>query len=390
MTRVRGSKRITELRPFKVMEILQRAQDLQAQGREIFHLEVGEPDFVSPAPVLAAAQSALDEGKTHYTAAVGLGSLRQKIALYYQREFAVTVAPERIIITVGASAALKMAMDLLFDPHDEVLLCEPGYPCNGEFVRFAGAIPRVISLSADNGFCLTHQQLQSAWTPRSKGLVLATPANPTGAIIAKNEMNKIAGEIATRGGALIVDEIYQGLQYEGRGYSSLEISDDVLVVNSFSKFFGMTGWRLGWLVVPEALQEYANRLAQNFYIAPPTLAQYAALAAFTAETMEILQARREAFKQRRDYMLQALIETGFRIPYTPEGAFYIYAGIKGFGLDSETFAQQLLVQSGVAITPGTDFSPQTGRDFVRFAYTTDLPRLQRAMELIQRFVGQLD
>lgn len=375
-----------EIEPFHVMELLARARELEAAGRSIIHMEIGEPDFTTPQPIIDAAQQALSEGKTHYTPALGLPALREAIAGFYQSRYGVEVPARRIIITPGASGALLLALGVLLDRDSEVLMADPGYPCNRHFVRFIEGRARAIEVNADTDYQLTAEIIRANWTDATRAAMVATPSNPTGTLIAADELAAMAALAREKNGALLVDEIYHGLIYDEATPTALTLSDDLFVVNSFSKYFCMTGWRLGWLVVPEAYIREVEKLAQNLFIAAPTLAQHAAVAAFTEETHAILEQRRLAFQQRRDYLLPALRELGFDIPVTPQGAFYLYADCSRHSEDSFRFAADLLEQAGVAVTPGIDFGKHLPEKHLRFAYTTSLENLAEGVARIRRHI----
>ncbi len=381
------AQRMGEIEPFYVMELLGRARELEAEGRSIIHMEVGEPDFTTPQPIIDAAQRALSEGKTHYTPALGLSELRQAVSDFYRDRHGVELAPRRIIITPGASGALLLALGVLLNPGEEVLMADPGYPCNRHFVRFIEGRARAVAVGAESRYQLTAQQLAAEWGEKTVAAMLATPSNPTGTLIPVEELRAMNALARERGGRLLVDEIYHGLVYGETTPSALALSDEIFLINSFSKYFCMTGWRLGWLVVPEAYVSAVEKLAQNLFIAAPTLAQHAALAAFTPETTAILEARRLEFLRRRDYLLPALRELGFEIPVTPEGAFYLYADCSRFTDDSYLFAQRLLEEAGVAVTPGRDFGANRANHHLRFAYTTSMAQLEEGVARLRHFLG---
>ena len=379
--------RIASIRPFHVMKLLARARELEAAGRDIVHMEIGEPDFPTPAPVLEAAVRAISGGDVHYTPATGLLELRRAISDLYAREYRLTVAPERIVVTPGASGALLLVLGLLVGRDDEVLMADPGYPCNRNFVRFLEGRPRPVPVDAQTGYQLTAELVEAHWTPQTSTVIVASPSNPTGTMVEQAELAAIARQVAARQGHLVVDEIYHGLVYGGQAPSALAVSDEVFVINSFSKFFNMTGWRIGWLVAPARYVEALDRLAQNLFLAAPTPAQHAALAALGPQTRTILEARREEFRERRDYLLPALRELGFRIPVEPGGAFYLYADCSLFTDDSFGFTSELLERAGVAITPGCDFGEHLAGRHVRFAYTTSLERLREGVRRLADFLG---
>jgi aspartate/methionine/tyrosine aminotransferase len=378
--------RVQEIAPFHVMEVQTAARALEAAGRNIVHMEIGEPDFPTPEPVLAAARAALEGGGIYYTAALGLPSLRAAIAGHYRDRYGVAVAPERIVVTAGSSAALLLTVALLIDRDEQVLLSDPGYPCNRHFVRTLEGEPVGIAVGPASNYQLDSAVIAEAWTARTRAALIASPSNPTGTTVAWTEMQRIAATVAARGGALIVDEIYLGLSYAGKAQTALALTDEVFVISSFSKYFNMTGWRLGWLVAPERHVRDLEKLAQNLYISPPTLSQRAALACFEPETLAILEARRREFQTRRDFLVPALRELGFAIPVLPTGGFFVYADCSPFGLDSERFCREALAAAGVAFTPGIDFGSHRAGDHVRFAYTVALERLR---EGVSRLSGWL-
>ena len=383
----RIAERMSAIQPFHVMALLARARELEAAGRSIVHMEIGEPDFVTPQPVIDAGMQALAEGRTHYTPAVGLPALRERIASFYAERYAVTVAPERIVVTPGASAALQLVMAVLVNPGDAVLMADPGYPCNRNFVYLLNGEPLGIPVDAATQYQPDVQQVRAAWRDNVSALLVASPSNPTGTLLGPDALHALHAEVAARDASLVVDEIYHGLTYDAPAVTALSVSDDIFVINSFSKYFGMTGWRLGWLVAPQDVVAEIDKLAQNLFLAAPTLAQYAALKAFEPQNIAILEERREAFRQRRDYLLPALRELGFGIPATPGGAFYLYADCSCLTDDSYGFSQQLLEEAGVAITPGIDFGVNNPERHVRFAYTTSLENLKEGVRRLRGFVG---
>lgn len=369
------------------MALLARARELEAAGRSIVHLEIGEPDFQTPAAVIEAGQRALQHGDTFYTPAAGLPELRRAISAFYRDVQGIRVPPERILVTPGASGALLLALAAVAGPGDEVLLADPGYPANRHFLRLLDAVPVEIPAGPDSGYQLTSAMVESRWGPRSRAALVATPSNPTGSVLDAAALDALAQAVALRSGALIVDEIYQGLVYEGGARSVLAARDDVFVVNSFSKFFGMTGWRLGWLVAPEVYVDAVERIAQNVFLAASTPAQHAALAAFEPDTLRELERRRDVFRERRDFLLPALRDLGFGVPQVPQGAFYLYADCSGLCADSFEFTRDLLEQAGVAIAPGIDFGAHRARAHVRLAYTRPVEVLQEGIERMRRFLG---
>ena len=382
------SRRSRDIQAFQVMDLLHRARALEAAGRDIIHLEIGEPDFPTPPTICAAAQDFLAGGKVPYTSTPGLPALRETIAADYGQRFGARVDASQIILTPGASGALMLALAATTDPGDEWLMADPCYPCNRQLVRTFEGRAVMLPVSADTRFQPTAEQVARAWTPRTRGLIVASPSNPTGTLLDTDELAALHAVVAERGGVLIVDEIYQGLTYGVPASSALvqPLSDSSFVINSFSKYYGMTGWRLGWLVAPPARVRDVEKLAQHFFIAAPTVAQYAALAAFTPDTLTELERRRAAFDARRLALLPRLRALGFEIACEPQGAFYIYAGLRDvahpLAHDSAAFAQDLMERAGVVMTPGLDFGDHHPRDHVRIAYTTDLARLHEAADRI--------
>jgi len=381
------ARRMAGIEPFHVMDLLARARALEAEGRSIIHMEIGEPDFATPAPVIEAGRRALAEGRTHYTPAVGLPALRTAIADFYRGHEGVALDPARVVVTPGASGALQLVMGILVDPGDEVLMADPGYPCNRHFVRLFEGRAVGIPVGTETGYQLTEAKVREHWSERSRAVLLASPSNPTGTLVPGDELRAIVEFVQGRGGRVIVDEIYHGLVYGERPASAVSVSDDMFVINSFSKYFGMTGWRLGWVVAPAAYVRELDKLAQNIFLSAPTPAQHAALAAFAPETLAILEARRLEFQRRRDFLMPALRELGFGIPGVPEGAFYLYADSRRFGDDSFALARRLLEEVGVAVTPGRDFGDHQPASHLRFAYTTSMENLQEGVRRLAGFVA---
>jgi len=392
----RPAARLAEIAPFHVVELLTRARQLEAEGRDIIHMEVGEPDFPTPAPIAAAAIAAIQNGKTLYTQALGLPELRQAISAFYQERYGVAVPASRIAITNGASGALNLAFACLADPGSEWLLADPGYPCNRHILRTYEGQPISIPVGPKNNFQPTPELLQQYWTERTAGLLVASPANPTGTLLTLDEIRALNTVCRKQGGHFLVDEIYHGLTYaqkeiplgdEVDAPTACAAGEDIWVINS-SKYFQMTGWRLGWMVIPEAYVRDVEKLAQNLVLCPSTPAQHAALAAFLPETIAILEARRSEFRQRRDFLSPALEAIGFRVTARPEGAFYLYCDCSALSDDSFALARDLLEKTGVAATPGLDFGSNQPEKHIRFAYTTGIERLADAVERLSRYFGR--
>ncbi len=379
--------RMAQIAPFHVMELLTRARALEAQGRRIVHMEVGEPDFPTPQPVIEAGVAFLRGGNVHYTPALGIPVLREAIAGFYADRYGLSIDPARVVVTAGASGALTLSMGVLVNPGDRILLADPGYPCNRHFVRVFEGEPQAIPVGPPTDYQPAPEQVAAAWSARTRGLLVASPANPTGTLIAPQTLEALAGVVAQRDGTLIVDEIYHGLTYGCDARTALAVSDEAFVVNSFSKYFGMTGWRLGWLIAPARFVRDIEKLAQNLFISPSAPAQHAALAAFRPETIAILEARRREFQARRDFLLPELRKLGFLIGARPAGAFYLYADTSAFGADSQALCGRLIEEAGVAITPGLDFGENAPQRHVRFAYTTRMEDLAEGVDRIRRFLG---
>ena len=380
------AKRLTQIEPFHVMDILARAHALEAQGRSIIHMEIGEPDFPTAADIVKAGVAALEAGRTHYTPALGLPELRAAIAAAYPS----TARPDpgRIVVTPGASGALQLIVAALINPGDQVLMADPGYPCNRHFVRLFEGEPLTVPVDATTAYQLNADLIRRHWTSRSVAVLLASPSNPTGTIIPEAEMADIVRTVEQLGGVLIVDEIYHGLVYGEEAVTTLSYSSAVFVINSFSKYYGMTGWRLGWLVAPPSYLPALDKLAQNIFLAPSTPAQYAALAAYTPAVQRELQFRREVFRERRDFLLPALRDLEFIIPVVPQGAFYLYADCSSFTDDSLAFTLDLLERAGVAIAPGLDFGNYRAAQHVRFSYANTLENLREGVSRLRDYLSR--
>ena len=387
------AQRMAAIESFYVMEIHREATALQRAGNDVIFICVGEPDFEAAPALMDAADAAVRGGKTHYTVALGIPPLRQKIAEFYLHRYGLTIPASRIAVTAGASGAMLLAFGSLVNPGDEWLMPDPTYPCNRRFVSLYGGTTKLIPTGPAQQYQLTADLVEANWGPNTRGVMLATPSNPTGTMVSSEEMSKIHTVVRARGGVLVVDEIYHGLTYATdpltgafiEPSSALAHGDDLLVINSFSKYFTMTGWRLGWMVVPEAHMPAIERLAQNLFICPSSIAQESSLACFSAASLAVFEARRGEFKARRDWLIPALRELGFIIAVEPEGAFYVYADIsafiaRGFARDSWSFCMRLLSEAHVAISPGKDFGLYRAEEHVRISYTISVTELQRAVE----------
>ncbi|MCW6027957.1 pyridoxal phosphate-dependent aminotransferase [Stenotrophomonas sp. SRS1] len=378
------SRRSQDIEPFHVMSLLARAQALEQAGHDVIHLEIGEPDFTTAAPIVRAGQAALAAGHTRYTAARGLPALREAIAGFYKDRYQVHIDPERILVTPGGSGALLLASSLLVDPGKHWLLADPGYPCNRHFLRLVEGAAQLVPVGPETAYQLTPELVARQWNADSVGALVASPANPTGTVLSAAQLAALSQSLKARGGHLVVDEIYHGLTYGMDAASVLQVDDEAFVLNSFSKYYGMTGWRLGWLVAPPQAVRELEKLAQNLYISASSIAQHAALACFEPDATAIFEQRRAAFRERRDYLLPALRALGFRIAVEPEGAFYLYADVSAFTDDAQAFCAHFLETEHVAFTPGLDFGHHRANAHVRLAYTQDVPRLEEAVRRIAR------
>jgi len=381
---MRTAARLDHIEPFYVMECAKAASELArspaCRERPMIFLNIGEPDFTAPPLVREAAERALRDGRTQYTDATGLPALRERISGWYAERFGLDIAPSRIVVTAGASAALQLACLALVDTGDEVLMPDPSYPCNRHFVAAADGVPVLLPSGPEQRFQLDAAGVEAAWTPRTRGVLLASPSNPTGTSIDPQEMGRIVAAVRARGGFTMVDEIYLGLSYDDRfGHSALAHGDDVISINSFSKYFSMTGWRLGWLVLPESLVPAIEKLAQNLFICASTISQHAALACFEPESIAEYERRRAEFKARRDVVVPALNAMGLTVPVLPDGAFYAWADCSAHASSSWDFVFDVMRQAHVALTPGRDFGRHGSERWVRLSYANAMPQLQEAL-----------
>jgi aspartate/methionine/tyrosine aminotransferase len=388
---VKLAARVDAIQPFYVMELAKEAALLERAGRDIIHMGIGEPDFTAPEPVIEAATRALRSGVTQYTSALGIHPLREAIAGHYKHAYGLDIDPARIVVTAGASAALLLACAALVDRDDEVLMPDPSYPCNRHFVAAAEGKPVLVPSGPAERFQLTAADVERLWNERTRGVLLASPSNPTGTSIEPAELKRIVEAVRARGGFTIVDEIYQGLSYDAPPVSALSFGDDVVTVNSFSKYFNMTGWRLGWLVVPPSLVGAFEKLAQNLFICASALAQHAALACFEPDTLAIYEGRRLEFKRRRDFIAPALESLGFSVPVMPDGAFYVYADCRTVAHpaagDSAALTKAMLHDAGIVLVPGMDFGSYQPREYIRLSYATAYSKLEEAVERLRKLFG---
>lgn len=379
----------SQIQPFHVMKILGEAKQLQQQGKDVIHMEIGEPDFPSLDCVNEAAYQATLQGHTHYTPTLGLTELRLKLSEFYRCFYQAQVDFNQIMVTPGSSSALHIVLTAILDAGDQVIMADPTYPCNRQFVALLKAHTLSVPVSLEANYQLTLEAIQAHWTPKVKAVMIASPANPTGSVIEQTELVKIAQFLAQQQAYLIVDEIYQGLVY-GRPAETVlanELPDNVIVINSFSKFFGMTGWRVGWCVAPKHLMPVLDKLGQNLYLSAPTPSQYGALSVLESEALQLLEQRRQIFEDRRNQLISALQAKGWSIPLVPQGAFYLYLPVGHLTDQADQWALRLLQQQHVAITPGKDFGTFQAQQRIRLAYTTDTARLLEAVERISAFIA---
>ena len=369
------ARRMADITPFRTVDVMEAAWAAERAGRSIVHLEVGEPDFGTPPPVVEAASKAIADGRVRYTSSLGIPELREAISGYYADRFGVDVPARRVVVTTGASGALLLALAATINRDDQVLLSDPGYPCNGNLIRLCEGEPRRIPVGALTDYQLTAELVAGGWTPRSRAVLLASPSNPTGTVVPPGELAAIAAEAERRGGVCFVDEIYGELVYDRAPATVLASTETAFVINSFSKTFGMTGWRLGWMVCPDWALRAIETLAQNAFISPPAPAQYGGLAAFTPEVWATVEERRQAFAARRDLLVDGLRAAGFGVPVMPQGAFYIYARSDTLDSDSMRLAHRLLDEAGIAAVGGLDYGDHEPHAHMRFSYTTSIEQI---------------
>lgn len=377
--------RLAAIAPFRVMEVIKRAHELELAGRSVIHMGIGEPDFPTAEPVLNAAAHALQEGATRYTPAMGLPQLREAISKHYHDTFGIEVPASRIIVTAGASGALLLACAALIERDKEVLMPDPSYPCNRHFVAAFEGRAKLIPTGPAERFQLTAEQVATHWTNQTSGVLLASPSNPTGTSIAPAELARIVEVVRQQGGFTLVDEIYQGLSYDAAPESALALGDDIVVINSFSKYFNMTGWRLGWLVVPPHMLGAVEKLAQNMFICASSVAQHAALACFTSKASAIFESRKAEFQRRRDFIVPALKKLHLVIPIVPDGAFYVYADCSHWSDDAQELTSSILESTGVVLVPGADFGSHGARRYIRVSYATSMDNLVEAVGRLSEF-----
>lgn len=383
----RLAKRTELAVPFHAVELFKEANALIAQGKDIISLGIGEPDFTAPPSVVEALHRAAAAGQAQYTPPSGTDALKEALCHYYKNHFNADVDPDQIMVTAGASGALSLATLALINHGDEVLLPDPSYPANQNFILAAGGVPRLIPSTPEKRYQLTAEDVEKHWTDKTRGVLIASPSNPTGATIDPEDLKALIKAVKARNGFIIMDEIYLGLYYEDKPQSALCLDPNLIIINSFSKYFHMTGWRLGWMILPKHIRPAVEKIAASLAICAPALAQHAALACFEPEAMEIYEQRRLAFKARRDFLLPAFESLGLHVPVKPDGAFYIYADITQHSNDSDDFSHRLLHEALVAAVPGLDFGPAYAKQMVRFSYATSLERLEQAVERMHKFLS---
>lgn len=384
-----AASRIDQAVVFQAVEITKQAQALREQGRDIISLGIGEPDFTAPPIVVETMQKAAEAGLSGYCPPLGLTPLRMEIAEYYNQNFGTQISYEQVVVTTGGSGALSLACLSLFNPGDEVLMPDPYYPANFNFILCAGATTRLIKSTPEESFQLSADKIAAHWGEKTRGILIASPSNPTGTSIPAEELAKILAFVKSKNGVVILDEIYLGLHYEGDVKSGLVYDNDIIVINSFSKFFNMTGWRLGWIIAPQYFVPHIEKLTASLNICAPTLAQHAAIACFSDEAMALYEQRKQAFKERRDYLLKELPRLNLPVPVKPDGAFYIYVDVSHYSNDSVEFCQRLLKEAGIAMTPGVDFGPAWAHKMARISYATAMDRLVEAIARLEKFLPTL-
>lgn len=373
-------KTVVDMSPFYVMEVMERAKKLERQGRSIIHLEVGEPDFPTPSCITEAAAKALREGKTYYTASVGLLELREAIAEHFLERYNIPVSPDQVIVTNGSSPGLLIMFSALLEEGDEVILTNPHYPCYPNFASFLGCTSTFVKISEHDGFRCNPEEIKEKIGHRTKAIMINSPGNPTGQVLDANTMNRIA----TLGPTVVSDEIYHGLVYKGKAHSILEFTDNAFVVNGFSKRFAMTGWRLGYVIAPKKYVRLLQKLVQNFFIAANTISQWAGIAALKEAAPDV-QRMVSIYDKRRKLMIERLRKIGFGVAVEPVGAFYVLANAKDFTNDSLKFAFKLLEETGVGTAPGINFG-SNAEGYIRFSYANSIENISKGMDRIEQYL----
>lgn len=379
------SKRAESIRPFIVMDVVARARELEASGRDIVHLEIGDPDFATPEVIVQAAEAAMDAGETGYTPSLGLPDLRDAVAYRAREDYGVDIDPGSVIVTQGTSPAMLLLFGSLLDPGDEVIMPDPCYPAYPNYVNFLGGVPVPVCVRAEDGFRYRIDEVERAITPRTKAIMCNSPSNPTGGVLGAEDLAHLARLAEEHGIWLASDEIYHGLQFEGRAHSALEFTDRAFVLNGFSKAYAMTGWRLGYMITPPQFVRPAEKIQQNFFLCASNFVQVAGTAALLRAQDDVARMR-AVYDERRRYLVPALRSIGLTVATEPLGAFYVFAGAAHWGADSVRLASRLLEEAGVAVAPGRDFGPG-GEGFLRFSYATSLERLHEGVARLAEWAG---
>lgn len=379
------SKRAESIRPFIVMDVVARARELEASGRDIVHLEIGDPDFATPEVIVQAAEAAMDAGETGYTPSLGLPDLRDAVVYRAREDYGVDIDPGSVIVTQGTSPAMLLLFGSLLDPGDEVIMPDPCYPAYPNYVNFLGGVPVPVRVRAEDGFRYRIDEVERAITPRTKAIMCNSPSNPTGGVLGAEDLAHLARLAEEHGIWLASDEIYHGLQFEGRAHSALEFTDRAFVLNGFSKAYAMTGWRLGYMIAPPQFVRPAEKIQQNFFLCASNFVQVAGTAALLRAQDDVARMR-AVYDERRRYLVPALRSIGLTVATEPLGAFYVFAGAAHWGADSVRLASRLLEEAGVAVAPGRDFGPG-GEGFLRFSYATSLERLHEGVARLAEWAG---
>ncbi len=372
--------RISGVKPFLVMDILERALQLETRGREVIHLEVGEPDFDTPEVVTRAAEEALRAGRTHYTTALGIPELREAIADFYHGKYGTAVSPERVVVTNGTSPGMLMLFSVLVEAGEEVVISDPHYACYPAFILSACGKPVLAPTRAENGFAPEADAVRALITPKTRAILVNSPSNPTGASLSRRDL----AALAELGKPLVSDEIYHGLSYGEADRTALEVSEDCFVINGFSKYFAMTGWRIGYLIVPPEYVRPLEILQQNYFVSPNSFVQHAAIAALR-EGLPEAERMRGIYDERRKIMIARLRDIGLEMLHEPTGAFYAFADARAHGASSLALAREILEATGVAVAPGADFGP-AGEGFLRFSYCNSIENIEAGLERVGAFL----
>jgi aspartate/methionine/tyrosine aminotransferase len=377
------TRRAKEMKSFIVMDVLERAQEMERRGGRVIHLEVGEPDFDTPEPIKEACLRAIREGETHYTHSLGLVPLREAICEQYAEKYGVEVSPDQVLVTSGTSPAMLLLFSALLEQEDEVILSNPSYPCYPNIISYVGGRPVLVDTAEEEGFQYLPAAIKKQTTPKTKGIIVNSPSNPTGIVMDKKRME----EIASLSQPVISDEIYHGLVYKGEEHTMLGFTDRCFVLNGFSKLYAMTGWRLGYLIAPQEFIRPMQVMQQNLFISPNSFVQWAGIAALREAHKEVAEMK-EIYNRRREFMLPRLRELGFGVAVEPTGAFYILANARKYSADSYQLAFDILEKAGVGVTPGIDFG-SGAEGFLRFSYANSLENIEEGMERLKKYLEGL-